>query len=374
MDKLGLELPLGIVSFGAVSTCLLRTLYDREKAGTLPYDIYLFPIGNIDFSSQVVDQQFVTWVQSKIGKAYESFTRDIPLFKLWHLNGSATSYSNKQTLLTFYELDNPTKVELNVARNNKLCLSSKYSIDVFRLFGVEANFLPLPFDSYNFKVINKQYHVDSRVVFNLCGKLEKRKHHAKIINAWIKKYGNNPKYSLQCATYNVFLGNNPAECDNNNNAMIRQILGGVEKPFNVTFFPMMKENAIYNDFLNSASIIIGMSAGESWGLPEFQSVAMGKHAVLLNAHAYKTWATSDMCTFVQPSGKISAVDNMFFKQGEPFNQGSYFDFNEDNFIAGCEEALKKVEANPINTAGLVLQETYNKEKFADEVLRLTTTI
>ena len=52
---------------------------------------------------------------------------------------------------------------------------------------------------------NKKYFNDERIVFNLCGKFEKRKHHAKIIKSWIKKYGNNPKYSLQCAVYNPFL-------------------------------------------------------------------------------------------------------------------------------------------------------------------------
>jgi hypothetical protein len=58
----------------------------------------------------------------------------------------------------------------------------------------------------------------------------------------------------------------------------------------------MNENSIYNEFLNSADIILGMSGGEGFGLPEFQSIALGKHAVLLNAHAYKTWAPSEIPT------------------------------------------------------------------------------
>jgi hypothetical protein len=240
------------------------------------------------------------------------------------------------------------------------------------MFGVEGHLLPLPFDSYNFKRIEKQYHMDDRIVFSLCGKLERRKHHAKIIQAWIKRFGGNPKFALQCATYNVFLGQNPAECDRNNNELIRQILNGQEKPFNVSFAPHMKENVVYNDFLNSGHIILGMSGGEGWGLPEFQSVAMGKHAVLLNAHSYKTWATPDMVTFVQPSGKLPVYDNIFFKQGDAFNQGNIFDWNDDEFIAACEVAIKKVGGNPVNTNGLQLQEKYTKEQFTDSVIKLVT--
>lgn len=371
--KLALHLPINSVSFGQVSTVLLRTLFEREQAGKLPHDLFLFPIGGPDLSAQQITQEFVNWVQGKLGKTYESYTRDIPLFKLWHLNGSLESFSTKQTLFTFYELDNPTKIELNIARNSKMCLSSQYAIDVFKMFGVESQFLPLPFDTYNFKVLDKKYHADDRIVFNICGKLERRKHHAKMIQAWIKRYGNNPRFALQCATYNVFLGQNPQECDKNNNELIRQILEGKEKPFNVSFLPHMKENAVYNDFLNSGHIILGMSGGEGWGLPEFQSIGIGKHAVLLNAHSYKTWATPDMATFVQPSGKISAIDNMFFKQGEPFNQGNIFDWNDEEFLVACEIAVKKAQANPVNSAGLVLPEKYSKEVFTDKVIELATT-
>jgi len=371
--KLALHLPINSVSFGQVSTVLLRTLHEREVAGTLPFDLCLFPIGNPDLSSQTgITQEFQNWLQSKIAKAFESHKRTVPIFKLWHLNGSLESFSNQQTLLTFYELDNPTRVELNTVRNSRTVLSSQYAINVFKMFGVEVGFLPLPFDSYNYKILDKKYHADDRIVFNLCGKLERRKHHGKVIQSWIKKFGGNPQYALQCATYNVFLGNNPQECDRNNNEMIRQLLQGVEKPFNVSFLPHMRENSVYNDFLNSASIIIGMSGGEGWGLPEFQSIAMGKHAVILNAHSYQTWATPEMCTFVQTTGKISAVDNMFFKQGEPYNQGQIFDWAEDEFIAACEAAIQKVRANKVNEAGLVLPTKYNKETFADTVLELAT--
>ena len=64
----------------------------------------------------------------------------------------------------------------------------------------------------------------------------------------------------------------------------------------------MDKNIVYNDFLNSGDIILGMSGGEGWGLPEFHSVGMGKHAVVLNAHSYKDWADEINSVLIKESG------------------------------------------------------------------------
>jgi len=131
----------------------------------------------------------------------------------------------------------------------------------------------------------------------------------------------------------------------------------------------MENNALYNDYLNSADIIIGMSGGEGWGLPEFHSVALGKQAVILNAHAYKSWANKDNSILVEPSGKIEAYDNMFFNKGQKFNQGNIYTFDADDFIDGCEKAIKKVESNKINKNGLKLQDEFSADKLVDNILK-----
>ena len=366
--KIALNLPINRVSFGQVSTLLLRTLFEQEQKG-IQNDVFLFPIGNVDLGSQAPDEAFQNWLKDKIKNGLENYSRDIPVFRLWHLNGSMESVSNKPNLLTFYELDEPTKIELNIAKNNATFFSSKYSCEVFRQAGVETNYLPLAFDSFNFSVKKKKPHQDGRITFNLCGKLEKRKHHEKIIQAWIKKYGNNPKYALQCAIYNPFLGRSQEECNANNHQAAVKIVNG-KKPYNVGFFPLMNENIVYNEFLNSADIIIGMSGAEGFGLPEFQSIALGKHAVLLKAHAYQDWATDEMVTWVNPSGKIEAYDGLFFQKGQPFNQGSIFDFNEEEFLAACDSAIARVEKSRVNNSGLLLQTDYSKEKFVENISKI----
>jgi hypothetical protein len=112
-----------------------------------------------------------------------------------------------------------------------------------------------------------------------------------------------------------------------------------------------------------------MSGGEGWGLPEFQSVCLGKHAVILNASAYKDWATEENAVLVSPSGKREVYDNMFFHKGQEFNQGQVYDFNEDEFIAGCEEAVKRVEASRTNTEGEKLKDKFTYSNTLDEILK-----
>ena len=73
----------------------------------------------------------------------------------------------------------------------------------------------------------------------------------------------------------------------------------------------MHKNEMYNDFLNSSDVVLGMSGGEGWGLPEFQSACLGKHAVLLNASAYKDWANEENAVLVEPSGN-AMYDGVFF--------------------------------------------------------------
>jgi len=352
-----LELPINAVSFGQVSTALLREVKGRGL------DPCVFSIGDPSLSTQIKDEDFENWLKKNVLKSSTEHDRNNKSIKLWHLNGSLNSVSKEQILFTFYELDSPTKTEINIAKNNNLVVSSKYSQQIFDSCGIKAHYVPLGFDSFNFKKINKSYFSDDRIVFNLCGKFEKRKHHQKIIQAWVKKFGLNKKYFLQCANYNTFLSKE------DNQRISNDILQG-NHVFNVNFVGFMPNNELYNDFLNSSDIIIGMSGGEGWGLPEFQSLCLGKHSVILNAHSYKDWANEENSTLVQPSGKIECYDNMFFHKGADYNQGNIFDWNEDDFISGCEEAIKKVESNRVNEAGEKLKDEFTFSKTLDKLLEL----
>ena len=196
----------------------------------------------------------------------------------------------------------------------------------------------------------------------MAGKFEKRKHHQKTIQTWLKRFGENKKYFLQCAIYNSFIS------QEDNQKITNSIMGG-QKPFNVNFFGFMAKNSLYNDFLNSGDIILCMSGAEGWGLPEFHSVAMGKHAVVLNASAYKDWADEINSVLVTPNGKTPVYDGMFFSEGQPFNQGNIYDFDPDEFIDACEQAIKRVEINRVNEDGFKLKKEFTYEKTTQSILK-----
>ena len=85
--SLTLNVPINSVSFGQVSSAILRHCYKNNL------DVNLFPIGNIDLSSQEEDAEFFGYIKGSIEKAATQHNRINPVFKLWHLNGGYESFS-----------------------------------------------------------------------------------------------------------------------------------------------------------------------------------------------------------------------------------------------------------------------------------------
>lgn len=354
-----LELPINGVSFGQVSVALLREIKNRSLQPNI------FPIGAVDFGSQQnIDDDFKNWFNSCIHKSLKSYKRNQTTFKLWHLNGSHTRITDKVILLTFYETDNPTEVELNIVRSiDKVLFTSEYSTNTFKEYGVEnVDTVPLGFDKYNFWRKEKNY-INDKIVINVTGKWEHRKRHDKLVKLICKKWGNDRDLVFQLAVYNPFF--KPED----NRSIFFSALEG-RNYWNIQFLGYMSLNSQYNDYLNSSNIIVGVSGGEGWGLPEFQSVAIGKHAVILNAHGYKMWADQSNAVLLNPLCKIPAYDGIFFNQGAAFSQGNIYDFDEEDFINCLETCINRVRSNPINSSGLELQKKFTIERTVDKILQV----
>ena len=358
---LNIEAPINNLSFGNCSINILFELFKKKLSPTI------FTVGkaNADSFKDCFPEDFFRWLSFCSTNAVEKHKKDIPTLKLWHLNGSLNSYSKDQFLFSFYELDSPTKAEINIAKNqNKVFFSSNFAKNVFTNYCDNIEYIPLGFDSNSFKKTNRLVKKKEEVItFGLAGKLEKRKQHHKVLKAWAFKYGNNPKYALNCAITNPFINEDAFK------SSIGEILD--KNYFNINFVPFMGSNTLYNDYLNYNDIIIGMSSGEGWGLPEFQSVCLGKHSVILNAHSYKDWANKENSVLVEPlKDKIECYDNIFFFKNSPFNQGSYYDWDPESFIDGCEKAVKRFEKNKTNEEGEKLKDVFTWEKTTDKILRI----
>jgi len=358
--EFNLEVPLGCeVSFGQVS---VNILYEMFKRGLNPA---IFPIHpNVNLSPfDKLPKEFHQWLGTNINNRLVKYSRNNPSFRLWHIQSSESSVSKNCNLFTFFELNKISEHEKGILSNqNKVFVSSKYTQQVFKNSGIESIYVPLGFDSLSFSKIEKRALPENIISWGIFGKYEgMRKRHDKIIKAWVKRFGNDKNHVLHASISNPFL--KPDDF----NALINNCLEG-KKYFNINFIPHTPTNSGYNTVLNATDIHIACSGGEGMDLPFFQNLCLQKHGICLNAHVYKDYTNKDTVTYVEPSGMIDCIDNIFFHPNQPFNCGQIFDFKEEDLLNAFDIALAKYKTNPINKAAEGLKDKYTWEKTVDGIL------
>lgn len=354
------EAPLNQVSFGNVSYNVLRELY-RINQNDSNFKVSYYPISTPDLSAfEGGDANFHKWINSLVNNKYSNLSKDAVTLKLWHINGAEKRISSKQVLFTFYELDEPTKTEKAlIGLQDATIFSSSYAAQSFKSNGLNNIFsAPLGFDEC-FKPTGKKY-LEGKIHFLLMGKLEKRKHTDKIIKLWAKKFGNNPKYQLSCSVLNPFL---------DKEIMRKLAIGYKGLASNINLLPYVSTNAEVNDILNSADIdLSGLSGAEGWGLPAFNATCLGKWSIVLNGTSHTDWANENNSILLKPSKKIEAYDGIFFNKGSDFNQGSIFDFDEEEAIYKMEVAIAMVEAGRKNEYGVELGKKFTYANTVSQIV------
>jgi hypothetical protein len=71
---------------------------------------------------------------------------------------------------------------------------------------------------------------------------------------------------------------------------------------------------------------------------------------------------------VQPNGKISSVDGLFFRENNPFNCGNIYDLDTEEMSKSIDLAVENVKNCKVNEEGKRLPEKFTEEKFCDELL------
>ena len=354
--KLLVNAPINALSFGNVSVNILRELYKKN------IDLIFFPIGEkVELSAyDKIDQDFIKYLQERTNNRFEKIDKNIPSLKLWHIFGSESRYTKNQSLFTFHEVSEVTPVEKNLLNLQDIILvSSNYTKSIFELNGLSnVTYVPLGFDT-DFHLTNRSY-LPEKIHFGLMGKFENRKNSSRIIKTWLKLFGNKSEYQLTCAITNQFL-----EKSRFQNELLK-IMDGKHYN-NVNFLPYMQMNSEVNDYLNSIDIDLGgLSGAEGWNLPSFNATALGKWSVVINATAHKDWATKDNSILIEPSSLKDCYDDIFFKKGQAFNQGQFFDISDEEMENAI---LKSVSYAKIpNPEGLKLQKQFTYEKTVETIL------
>ncbi len=354
--KLLVNAPINALSFGNVSVNILRELFKKN------IDLIFFPIGDkaeMDAYDKI-EPDFVKYLQAATNDRYSKISKDIPSLKLWHIFGSETRYSKNQSLFTFHEVSEVTNIEKNLlSLQDRIFVSSNYTKNIFNLNGLDnVTHVPLGFDN-DFQITNKTY-LQDKIHFGILGKFENRKNTARIIKSWLKLFGNKPEYQLSCAITNPFL--DKARFQNE----LLKVLEGKQYN-NLNFVPYMQTNSEVNDYLNSIDIDLGgLSGAEGWNLPSFNATALGKWSVVINATAHKDWATKDNSILIEPSSLKDCYDDVFFKKGQSFNQGQFFDISDQEMDDAILKSLSY--AKTPNPEGLKLQKQFTYEKTVETIL------
>jgi len=354
--KLLVNAPINALSFGNVSVNILRELFKKN------IDLIFFPIGDkaeMDAYDKI-EPDFVKYLQAATNNRYSKISKDIPSLKLWHIFGSETRYSKNQSLFTFHEVSEVTNIEKNLlSLQDRIFVSSNYTKNIFNLNGLDnVTHVPLGFDN-DFQITNKTY-LQDKIHFGILGKFENRKNTARIIKSWLKLFGNKPEYQLSCAITNPFL--DKARFQNE----LLKVLEGKQYN-NLNFVPYMQTNSEVNDYLNSIDIDLGgLSGAEGWNLPSFNATALGKWSVVINATAHKDWATKDNSILIEPSSLKDCYDDIFFKKGQSFNQGQFFDISDQEMDNAILKSLSY--AKTPNPEGLKLQKQFTYEKTVETIL------
>ena len=82
--------------------------------------------------------------------------------------------------------------------------------------------------------------------------------------------------------------------------------------------------------------------------------------------SHKDWATTTNSILVSSNGKEDAEDGIFFKKGNPFNQGQIYTFDDDEVVTAME--LAEGKAKYPNTEGEKLKDDFTYEKTVDKLL------
>lgn len=354
MRKLIVNCPLNTLSLGQVSLNILRELHKQNV------QVALYPVADVNINAyNRLSEDFKVWLQNSVNNRLKIVDKNMPTLKIWHINGSESRVGRKQYLYSFYECDSPTQEEVNIcSMQDGVIFSSEYSANSFRGFNIPATNVPLGFDP---DIVTMKSPFPKDVIhWILVGKWEKRKNTSLIINTWARKYGNNTKHQLSLCVSNPFLN------EQMHQQFFQQAFGGA-KPFNVNILPHLDVNEKMTQLYNSADIdLSGFSKSEGWGLPSFNTTALGKWSIVTNCAGHKDWATKENSILIEPLGKEPCYDGIFFQPNQPFNQGNFFTFSPEQLVEAMETAEKK--AKTVNTEGLKLQTTFTYEKTVKALL------
>jgi glycosyltransferase involved in cell wall biosynthesis len=298
--KLNYYCPINTTSYGLVSLNILKGLI---KNG---YEISYFPIGGI----QISNQEEYDIVQDLMNKQLD-YDELAPCLKIWHQFDLANRIGRGQYFgFPIFELNQFNKTELaHLRAPHTLIVCSKWAQEIIReQTGRDSYVVPLGVDTSIFKPT--PYERSENCIFFNCGKIELRKGHDILADAFSKAFEPKDNVQLWMAWSNPFL--TEEETKEWENSYLSTKMGE-----HIKFVPRLKTQADLANVMGRTTCGVFPSKAEGWNLELLEMMAVGRQVICTDYSAHTEFASSDNAFLIPITKMETAFDGKFFHgQGE----------------------------------------------------------
>lgn len=280
-------------------------LYNLYKA----IDVTFFPIGNLYVSTNVD----VNKVMESTHHLYkDKYDKNDSTLVIWHEFGlfEKALGSGKKLGLSFFECNKLDRVRTtNLSSMDVNIQSSEWGVQVLADHGIYSVKIPCGYDPTIFCPKEVKRKDDDYHFFNI-GKMEYRKGHDVIIEAFCKAFDKTDNVKLHMLWDNPFLNEQEKGrwCGQYKNSKLGD---------KVVFHNLFKTDEELADFIRSMDFGLFPTRAEGFGLPILQSLACGKPLITTDYSAQTEFARPHNSFLLQISEYEPMYDGKFFTSHVP---------------------------------------------------------
>lgn len=306
----------------------------EQLAKNSSVNLSISPIGGVSYDPFLLEQN-LSHLHNK-----ELFG-DIISIVLFHQGLTSQYYhpkATKKVAFPIFELDNFNSAEINdLQQADEIIVCSQWAKNVLNQF-IEKPIHVVPL-GYNPKVFKfsktHQNQFEARTVFLNIGKWEHRKCHTELAHLFRSAFSPLDNVLLLMCPHNFFL---PPEENERLKNEYKKVLGD-----QVVFYDRLESQFELANVESLADCHIGLSHSEGFGLPNFESLVLGKEVILTDYAGHTEYANKNNSRLVSIDKLEPAVDGIWFK-----GQGRWAHIGQSQYeqtIQYMREIHKNTQAN-----------------------------
>lgn len=312
--NINLQTAINFLGYGQVGTQFLSALSE------LGNDIALFPLNPQTMEANPKHHDLIR--KSSINAQF--FDRLAPCIRIWHQWEMATFVGKgKHIGFPIFELDNLTPLERHQLNSlDEIFVCSEWAKQVCKANDInpEVRVIPLGVDLEIFKPMPR--FMWNKFVFINVGKWEYRKGHDVLIECFNQAFKENDNVELW------MINDNPLRPAEENNSWRSQYTGSPlgKKVKIIDRVPSQEELAL---LMSNADCGIFPARAEGWNLEVLELMSLGVPSIVTSYSGHTQFCSAKNSYPIDITEEEDAVDGIWFKPGQPVNQGRWAKINEN---------------------------------------------